>query len=137
MKYLLLLISGTVLSLNSFATGDWITYFKNSEVEILYRYSDCNDEINGIHRQKVLLRFVNLTQSQVKVSFAKKLAYSSLPSNPGDVKVYSLVLQPQQTAEGVCSSKDKALFIFSRQLNLNSPQLQKFELINISVNTIE
>ena len=124
----------------SFAADNWKTCFKNNEVEILYQYSDCHDEHNGIHQQKVLLKFINSSNEKKEITFGRDLTYNTdgnINSLTGDVKLFSIQLQPNETKEGLCSDTDKALFIFSKQLNFKSSELGKFELKNISVKTIQ
>lgn len=121
----------------AFGVDDWKTYSKNDQIEIRYRSADCHDEVNGIHQQKILLQFINLSNDIKEVTFSKELLYSGSASVANDVKSYSLLLQPGETKEGLCSDKNKALIIFSKQLNLQSRELKKFELKNISTKTIQ
>ena len=119
------------------AAEKWETYFRNSQVEILYRYFDCHDETNGIHQEKVFFKFINRTGNKLLVSFAKELFYNRSHSISTDEKVYKLYLQPNKVVEGFCSDKDTVFYIFSKQLNFNSTMLQNFELKNIEVKTID
>ena len=121
----------------AFGVDDWKTYSKKDQIEIRYRSADCHDEVNGIHQQKILLQFINLSNEIKEVTFSKELIYSGSASVANDVKSYSLLLQPGETKEGLCSDKNKVLFIFSKQLNLQSRELEKFELKNISTKTIQ
>src|SRR5687767_1562486 len=100
------------------AAENWKIYFKNEEVEVLYRYSDCHDEVNGMHQQKILLKFVNLSAKDTEISFSEDLVYNGSTASSGDVKSYRIELKPNETKEGVCSGKDRALYIFSKQLNV-------------------
>ncbi|MCW5906932.1 MAG: hypothetical protein KIS94_03665 [Chitinophagales bacterium] len=118
------------------AADEWTSYYADNSVQIFYRYADCHDDANGIHQQKVLFRFVNLSAAKVELSFAKELTYTNTAANAGD-KVFKISLAPNQTAEGDCQTKDKALFAFSKFLNRQAQQLTKFELKNISVTVTE
>lgn len=121
----------------AFAADDWKTYLKNNQTEILYKYSDCHDNVNGIHQEKILLKIINLQDVKTEVSFSKELTYGSFKPALGDIKTYSVQLQPHEAKEGGCSEKSGALVIFSKQLNFNSTRLEKFELKDISVKTIQ
>ena len=123
-------------SATAFAADDWKSYFKNNEVEILYRYSDCHDVANGIHQQKILLKLVNLQNKKVEVSYSKELTFSNTSAAP-DVKGFSVSLAPNATVEGECTTKDNRLYIFSKQLNFSSTELRHFELKDISVKAIQ
>ena len=120
-----------------FGADDWKTYFKNSEVEILYRYSDCHDVPNGLHQQKLLLKFVNAQNKKVEVFYKKELTFSTTSEAAPDVRLFSVVLDPGATVEGTCDVKDNRLFIFSKQLNFKSTYLKHFELKDISVKQIQ
>lgn len=119
------------------AAHNWKTYFKNTQIEIQYCYTECHDETNGIHQQKILLRFVNLTNTKTEVSFQKELTYSPAVSVSSEAKTYTVSLSPLEQKEGNCSLKENALYIYSKQLNFESRQLTHFDLKNISVKNIE
>lgn len=127
-----MLLSG----ISVFAVDGWKTYFKNNEVEIFYQYTDCHDIPNGLHQQKILLRFVNLKDKPVEVFYTKELTFSNSVTKP-DVREFSVHLNGLETLEGECDTKDNRLFIFSKQLNFNSTSLKHFELKNISVKIIQ
>jgi hypothetical protein len=137
LKHILFSAVAAFFCLHLSAADNWKTYFKNEQAEILYRYSDCHDDANGVHQQKILLKFVNLQNTKMEISFSKELAYNSRKGNSSDIKSYLVELGSKETKEGVCSDKDNALFIFSKQLNLEAKELSGFELKNISVKIIE
>ncbi len=136
-------MKNTILSLlvvlcgTSVFAADWKTCFKNNKVEVLYQYSDCHDIVNGIHQQKILLKFVNLQNKKVEVSYDKLLTFSKAKSTSPDVRTFSVQLAPNATLQGECTTKDNRLYVFSKQLNFNSTQLEKFELKNISIKAIQ
>ena len=125
-----------LLSISVSANDDWKSYFKNKEVEILYRYSDCHDIPNGMHQQKIFLRFINYGAKPVEVFYTKELTFSNSMTKP-DVREFSVHLNGGETMEGECDTKDNRLFIFSKQLNFNSTALKHFELKDISVKPIQ
>ena len=132
------IVLGTLLFLTSsllHAQDVWKHYFENSQLKVEYRYSDCHDEANGIHQQKVLLRFSNLTNSAVDVSFQRKTDYGKGYTTENNQQ--HLLVPAKGEKEGSCSEKDKSLFIFSKHLNMDGRTLQKFELSNINVTTVK
>lgn len=137
MKKKLSILSLFFLSLSVSAADDWKSYFKNKEVEILYQYANCHDEVNGIHQQKVLFKYVNLTNAAVEVSFNKQSSFSDTPASSKPENNCALTLQAQQSKEGTCADKDKVFFIFSRHLNMPGRKLIAFDLKNITVKTIQ
>lgn len=134
----LFLTAITCLLYSSVFSTDWTTYFKNEKVEIQYQYADCHDEHNGIHQQKIFLRFVNLSNQKEEVSFTKELTFSNGRTSTADGKTFIVLLNANEEKTGECSNKeDNALFLFSKQLNFTSTELRKFELKNISVKIIQ
>lgn len=118
--------------------SEWTTYFKSSDITIEYKYSDCNDVENGIHQQKVLFRFVNASTQKVEVSFNRQITYSnSDKSNNSDNVKFAVIIPANGQISCQCNTKDKSLYIFSKQLNIKSTTLLKFDLRNISINPTE
>lgn len=136
-KHTLIALLTILLVIPAMAADDWKSYFKNNEVEILYRYVDCHDDANGLHQQKILLRFVNLQNKRVELSFTKALIFSNNSSGIPDVRDFKVQLEPKAALEGDCTTRNNRLFIFSKQLNFSSTHLEKFELKNIVVKPIQ
>ncbi len=123
---------------SSVFSADWTTYFKNEKIEIQFQYADCHDVHNGLHQQKIFLRFVNLSNQKEEVSFTKELTFNNGKTSNADARTFTVLLNANEEKTGECSNKeDNALFLFSKQLNFTSTELRKFELKNISVKTIQ
>lgn len=118
------------------AADDWKLYFSNESIAIYYTYADCHDDTNGIHRQKILYRLVNKTDSKVEVSFTKLLHYTNSAPTEGDGKSH-IVLDKAQQVEGDCASRNSALHTFVKHLDMKGRELIKCELKNITVKPIE
>ncbi|MFN8323881.1 MAG: hypothetical protein U0T74_14550 [Chitinophagales bacterium] len=137
MKKTLSILGLFFFSLSAMAADEWKSYFKNNEVEILYQYANCHDEVNGIHQQKVLFKYVNLSNHAVVISFNKQSSFTDTPASSKPENNCAVTLQANQTVEGRCTDKDKAFFIFSRHLNMQGRKLIAFDLKNITVKTIQ
>ncbi len=137
MKRALLPLMMLFLSVAAFAGENWKSYFKNSEVEILYREAECHDNANGIHQKKILLKVVNLQNRKVEVFYTKELTFSNNTTAKPDVRDFSVTLEPGAAIEGECTTRDNRLYIFAKQLNLTSTELTKFELTNVLVKPIQ
>lgn len=107
----------------------WENYFQDSRVKVEFRYTDCHDVVNGIHQQKILLRFLNLTNSSIEVSYQRKPDYGE--GYTYETNLQHISLGANAVIEGSCSEKDKSLFFFSRHLNKQGRSLHRFELANI------
>ncbi|MES2620453.1 MAG: hypothetical protein V4615_06340, partial [Bacteroidota bacterium] len=75
MKHIFTTAIMALLCATAFAADNWKTYSKQDQVEIRYRSTDCHDEVNGIHQQKILLQFINLSTDVQEVTFSKELVY--------------------------------------------------------------
>lgn len=136
MKNILLLAVALCCAISSKAADDWKLYFSNGYIEIYYTYTDCHDEANGLHQQKILYRFVNKSSTNVEVSFSKDLYYTD--SSPITTEaVNKIVVNKMQQVEGDCSTRNNALYTFIKQLNIQARELKKCELKNITVKPIE
>lgn len=135
MKHTLTLFA-MLLVVFTYAADEWTNYYSDNSVQVFYRYTDCRNEADGIHQQKVVFKFVNLTGKAIAISFNKQLFYSNQKQS-GDDMPFQLTLPPKQSVEGSCNEKDKALFSFVKHLNMDGAQLQDFKLTNISITTIQ
>ena len=108
--------------------------FNNEQLSITYTNSNCHDNPNGIHQEKVLLSFLNKTNQTITVTFDRNLWYNDVALNTsGNEKKFTVVLAPNQQITGQCSTRDKALSIFSKHLDFKGRQLTKFALDNVLI----
>lgn len=136
MKQLLLLLLGTVLTTGVYAGSDWKLYYEDASIKVYYTYTDCHDVANGLHEEKVILKFENLTDNRLQVTYSKLLLYSTGKETATDTN-YRLELAPKQVLEGNCTTRDNAMYIFSKMLENPKSILKKFDLKNITVKPIE
>lgn len=135
MKYLALFwLCSTTMATNA---ADWKVYYTGKSVVIYYKYQDCHNDAKGIHQQKVLFAFENLTDKKVAINFGKEMTYTNSPKIVADKNLFSVVLNPKQRTQADCETKDRSLYIFAKQLNVPSGELKKFDLKNITVKTIQ
>lgn len=126
------LFSATVLK----AADDWKLYYQNESIAIYYIYTDCHDQANGLHQQKVLYRIVNKSNAKLEVSFNKELLYTNSKLITPDV-ISKVIVNKGEQVEGDCSTRNTALYTFVKHLDIPGRQLQKCELKNITVKPIE
>ncbi len=109
--------------------------FNNEQLSITYANSDCHDNPNGIHQVKILLTFQNKSNQTIEVKFNRSVWYNDvLAKNEGDAAQFTVVLKPNEQLAGECNTKNKALYVFSKHLDLKGRQLTKFALNNVSIN---
>lgn len=132
----LLLIALLTMAYGSNFAAEWITCYENEQVKITYQYADCHDEKNGIHQQKVLLRFENKTQHTIAVSYGFDLTYSGTENTlEGDFKLLVVRLDAEEVKEATCTERDRAMFLFSKHLDHKGSVLENFKLTNVQVKT--
>lgn len=135
----------TALCWATWATGAlaqnaWTNYSRTPELEINYRYAECHDTQNGTHKSIVVLQFVNLTGNQLSVSYNKQAWYNDVCKgceNTPESRM-GIRLAPYETRTGACDDKKtKAVYIFDKMLDVKSAALQKFELANLQITTVQ
>ncbi len=122
------------------AQDAWKNHSRTAELEINYRYAECHDDANGIHKSLVLLQFVNLTNKQLSVSYNKQAWYNDVCKGCENTpeSLMGIRLAPNETKIGSCEDKQtKALYIFDKMLHVKANTLQKFELGNIQITTVQ
>lgn len=113
----------------------WQTYKSLPEADIFYKVEQCHDEVNGLHREYVLLKFVNKTNEKIKLTWNVERYEGTACNTCGKSEyTYSLELTPNQTIEGDCVTHDKKTTVFIRHLDLPNPKpFSKFELGSLAV----
>lgn len=122
------------------AQDTWKNYVRTPELEINFRYAECHDVVNGTHKSIVLLQFVNLTGKQLSVSYNKQAWYNDVCKgceNTPESRM-GIRLAPNETKTGSCNDKQaRQLTIFNKMLNVKAAELQKFELGNLQITTVQ
>ena len=117
--------------------NDWQVYFANDNIKVYYKYAECHDNANGLHQEKVLFKYENLTDKNLSLNFNRVPVYSK-SSRPADVFNYTLQLAAKQSVSADCATKDKSLIAFSRHLEKpDARQLQSFTLSIVSLLEVE
>jgi len=117
-----------------------ILLYDNYGVYIDYFYNECHQPAKGTHIEYIYLRFKNSNTTSVKVQFTKELWYDNkcLTCNSTSSEYfYQIMLAPGQTKQGVCGTKDKSLYIYSKMLDFKNSELSKFTLKNIKTERSE
>lgn len=117
------------------ATDDWRLHLKNEQVEIYFKKSDCHDIVNGIHQEKILVKYINKTTEKLEISFLKAATYNGY-TNTSAENSCTVVLAPNESREGICSDRDKSLTIFSKHLDMEGASLQAIDFRNMLIKTI-
>lgn len=110
--------------------------YKDSKLEISYKSAECSDLKNGISQEKYLFEFTNKTSTPIEISFERKAVYTSVEGreyNTKDTPSFKVELKANETLKGSCETKEKALYVFSKQLNLNASKLKSVEISNVII----
>jgi len=120
----------------------WTLYMEKDGIQVYSMYEDCNDKVNGIHQENVVLKFVNTTGKNLSVDWDLILWYSdkSINNDNSDKEYhFSIHLNAGETKAGSCKNRNKSkeMVIFSKFLNMeNKSVLNEFELRNFDVKPI-
>lgn len=105
---------------------NWETYFSNDQIEIQYKYSECDDVQNDKYFSYYLIKVKNKTNSTIIVNYI-------LGENEGDQEKFKeMSLQPNGEIKGSCNSNDSRLRIFVNDRKNNAkPQKHPFMISKI------
>lgn len=118
--------------------SDWTTYVETSSVKIEYVKVNC-DPNSGLDHQAIMLRFTNLTSSEVNLDWHLDLHYDGTCRTCGiDEYDRSLTLAANQVQEGDCNTKtNRTLDLFVKFTDVaysKGEELTSFSLNNMSIN---
>lgn len=141
--FLFVSISSLSYAQTSERPSDWQIYTEVNGVIFYYKYAECNDFNQGIHREYVILKLVNTTSTSLMCEWDNELWYAEKCTSCPDKDEArnpelhrKITLSAGGSKEGSCSiTESKELKIFSKHLNYNAPnaELSGFDLININV----
>lgn len=116
----------------------WQTYKSTPQVDVMYKMEQCHDEVNSIHREYVILKFVNKTNNKIKLTWnMERYDATGCGTCGNDEYKYSLELDPNQTVEGNCATQDNKTTVFVKHLDLpNYSTFTKFELGGLIVTVL-
>lgn len=134
LKFILGLV--IILSLGSFKqSSDWTLYKTEKGVQFFYKVTDCDDEKNGLYQNFVILKVVNTTNFDVKVSFKKEVWYNNecrTCDDYGNEFTTNLSLLSNSEKVGNCKGELSIFSEFKDKPDVS--KLSKFELVDIKVN---
>ncbi|MFH2140778.1 MAG: hypothetical protein ABIJ97_00040 [Bacteroidota bacterium] len=131
--------SGDGRQISDFANPDWKLYETINGIEIYYKSEECHDLKKGMHKEFVLLKFVNTTEENLVIKWDNYLWYDGncLTCIEDAEYKFSVQLSAKESREGGCEYESElSLKLFSRFLNYSDkPELTMFELANLKVLT--
>ncbi|OPZ98962.1 MAG: hypothetical protein BWY70_01100 [Bacteroidetes bacterium ADurb.Bin408] len=137
LKFVFLFITFPLLISAQTKSKDWTLHKETGGIQIFYKYSDCNIPSEGYYREMVLLKFVNTTQTPLKIKWQREAWYNGKCSSCDlDEYKFELELPAGETVTGECDIRTPSkLKIFSKFLDLKSnTSLDKFNITVLEVN---
>ncbi|MDH4474183.1 MAG: hypothetical protein QE487_16370 [Fluviicola sp.] len=117
-------------------TLTWNSYYENDELRIELAEAQRADSVNGIFNNYLLIRVTNKTNSEIDVSFQKKLSYNMKPSSSDAIQPFRLLAGEIKTGS-IDPATDKTLRIFVNQYSgMNKNVLTDYSLTEISSTTV-
>jgi len=118
-----------------FSQDAWQNRYRSADLEINYLSTQCHDEVNNVHKQIIVLQFVNLTDNQLTVNYDKQMWFDGKCTgcDRSPEHQFTIKLEPRQTIAGSCENRNKALHVVAKMLNVKSTVLTKFEIADIKV----
>lgn len=119
---------------------EWKLLSEKNGVQIYFKYENCNDEVNDIHQENVVLKVVNTTNQNITIEWDTELWYNdncrtcNMKNGENHNKIQ---LNAGETKIGSCEKRHqlRELVIFSKFTKYeNKVNLTKFQLNNIVVN---
>ncbi len=153
-NYILLFVM--VAFLNSFSIGqqsvkksdqqqakkEWKLVAEKNGIQVYSVYENCDDNVNDIHQENAVLKFVNTTDQKLAIAWDLKIWYNgeciNCDKNESEHH-FAIQLNAGETKKGSCENRNisRELLVFSKFLNMeNKYLLTKFELQNINVNPV-
>ncbi len=120
--------------------SDWKLYIERNGVQFYTKTVKCHDEVNGIHKEVVLIKATNTTSYKFEIKWKNEIWYDNNCVNCNSKSKeyqFSMILEGDQSKEGDCINKEQGLNIFSKFLNYSDKSvLTKFNLIDLEVNPL-
>lgn len=109
--------------------SEWTLFKEVDGVEIYQKSTNCHDLSQGYHRRHILLRFVNTTDQDLKITWFDELWYDGnclTCVEPEDPEHFQEVeLAAGETVEGSCAlDSERALKVFETFLTPEGEKLQ-------------
>ncbi|MBE0640562.1 MAG: hypothetical protein IH599_00920 [Bacteroidales bacterium] len=121
-------------------TTEWTLAKEVNGVMIYFKRAECNDHVNGIFKEQVLVRMVNTTGRDLRMEWDMEFWYGEdcRTCDPANDREYHYVLDIKggEMLEGLCGPETpRELKYYIRFLNYpHIAQLSRFELANLNVN---
>lgn len=120
----------------------WQLLTEKSGVQVYFRYENCDDNINDIHQQMAVLKFVNTTNQNLSVEWDLEAWYNNVCTTCGKNDKehhFSTQLNAGETKIGNFEKRgtQRELLIFAKFNNMdNKVKLTKFNLANMKISIL-
>lgn len=137
---LLVLLATTLTAMAQFeATPDWTMVHEQDEFTVEYRWMDCPDPANGMHKEYIVLRYDNRTSSDLIVKFDMERYYNGVCAtcaNEDNELGRMVELPANSVVAGDCTTRDRSQRVFYRMLKPKTNSLlTDLRLLDFTVST--
>ncbi len=121
-------------------SADWQLLTTLENIGISYKYAECHDDMNGIHREDVFLKLTNAINVPVLVEYDLVLWYNGKCINCDATSPelhYTINLNAQGEKEGSCADNSDAMRFLSTMINTPgaTSKLTNFGIRNLKVSS--
>ncbi len=141
LSFAIILLAFTTISKAENPTK-WQLLTEQSGVQVYYRYENCDDNVNDLHQQMAVLKFVNTTNQNITAEWDLEAWYNDVCTTCGKKdkeQHFSTQLNAGETKIGNFEKRgtQRELLIFAKFTNMdNKVKLTKFNLANLKISIL-
>lgn len=115
---------------------EWQSYYESQGVAIQYRPLEINDPQLGIHHARIVFRYENKTNHEVRINFKRLITYSDSETAKPQEKGFSISIPANSSVEyNQVNSTDKTFYLFAQdKKNTIKRSLINFDIKDVKIN---
>lgn len=112
---------------------EWNTYFSDNNLEIQFALFHYEDVSHGKDHQRVIFKYVNLTNHEVNVEFDRKVSYDGQELGDSPERHFNVTIPANGSVQYDNTHKSKTYYLFSKDNNgMIKRSLSSFDFDNIN-----
>lgn len=122
-----------------FATGakaqEWQTFYEGQGISIQYKPVEINDPQAGIHHARIVFRYENTTNQEIKLNFNRLITYTDSEAAKPQEKGFSVSIPANSSVEyNTANANDKTYYLFAQdKKNTIKRSLISFDIKDVTI----